>query len=130
MQSEIQNRARAKQLIDFGGIRIGEKGMPTDCDGLIEYHNKAYVLFEIKLRDKAVPTGQTLALTRMCDDFSRLGKLAVFAIAAHDVDDPEVDIDAGACRVREFYFKRKWYRDNRTLKELIDKFILFVDGAA
>ncbi|MBQ6006581.1 MAG: hypothetical protein IJL14_10090 [Selenomonadaceae bacterium] len=39
MQSEIKNKARARQIIDFKGIRLGEKEKPTDCDGLIEWHN-------------------------------------------------------------------------------------------
>ena len=127
MKSEIQHRDRARQIIDFAGIRLGAKGMPTDCDGLIEWHDKAYVLFEIKHRGKGLPVGQKLALTRMCDDFARIGKPAVFIVADHDVDDPALDVDAAACRVREFYFRRKWYKDNSSVKELIDRFISFVD---
>lgn len=127
MDSKIKNRARARQLIDFANIRIGAKGMPTDCDGLIELHNQAYVLFEIKHRDKDVPDGQKLAFVRMCNDFSRIGKPAVFIIAEHDVDNPDCDIDAAACRVRAFYFNRKWYSEPTTLKSLIDRFVAFVD---
>lgn len=129
MDSKFQNRRRARQLIDFANIRIGEKGMPTDCDGLIEYHNKAYVLFELKHGGKGVPLGQWLALTRMCDDLARIGKPAVFIVAEHDVDDPEVDIDAAACLVRKYYFKGKWYCPPSpiTLKSKIDDFISYVD---
>ena len=129
MQSEIKSRARTKQIIDFKGIRLGAKGMPTDCDGIIEWHDKAYIIFEIKHGGKSVPDGQRLCFTRMSDDFNRLGKVAVFVVAEHDVDDPDVDIDAANCRVRHFYFKGKWYQDKHsTLKELIDRFINFVDG--
>ena len=127
MQSEIKNRARARQIIDFKGIRLGEKGMPTDCDGLIEWHNQAYILFEIKHRNKDVPYGQKLAFVRMCDDFNRIHKPAVFIIAEHDVDNPDIDIDAAQCLVRKFYFQGKWYRGNSLLKDLIDRFISFVD---
>lgn len=129
MQSEIQNRSRARQLIDFANIRIGEKGMPTDCDGLIEYHDKAYVLFEVKHGAKELPVGQRLALERMCDDFARIKKPAVLIVAEHDVDDPEVDIDAAACVVRKFYFRHRWYTPIKpvTLKDKIDSFISFVD---
>lgn len=129
MESKFQNRQRARQLIDFANIRIGEKGMPTDCDGLIEYHDKAYVLFELKHGAKDVPLGQKLALVRMCDDFARVGKPAVFIVAEHDVDDPNVDVDAAACRVRKYYFKGKWYCPPSpiTLKNKIDDFISYVD---
>lgn len=129
MDSKFQNRRRARQLIDFANIRIGEKGMPTDCDGLIEYHDKAYVLFELKYGAKELPLGQELALTRMCDDFTRIGKIAVFIVAEHDVGDPEVDIDAAACLVRNFYYRGRWYTPIKpvTLKEIIDSFINYVD---
>lgn len=130
MESKFQNRRRARQLIDFANIRIGEKGMPTDCDGLIEYHDKAYVLFELKHGAKEVPLGQGLALVRICDDFARIKKPAVFIVAEHDVDAPENDIDAAACIVREYYYGGKWYTPDKpvTLKEKIDGFIRFVDG--
>ena len=128
MNSKINNRRYAKQLIDFANIRIGANGMPTDCDGLIEYHGKAYVLFELKHRGADVPLGQWLAFVRMCDDFNRLHKPAVFIVAEHDVDDPDIDIDAAACTVRKFYYAGKWYRGSNTLKALIDRFIAFVDG--
>lgn len=127
--SHFQNRQRAKQLINFANIRIGEKGMPTDCDGLIEYHNKAYVLFELKYGAKDVPFGQCLALVRMCDDFERIKKPAVFIVAEHEVDDPDTDIDAAGCLVRKYYFRGKWYQPPSpvSLKETIDRFINFVD---
>lgn len=72
-RGKIQYRERRKQLVDFSGIRIGNI-TPTDCDGLIEYHDKAYIIFEIKYRDAEVPHGQRLALQRSIDDFKRAGK--------------------------------------------------------
>ena len=79
----IQFRERRKQIIDFSGLRVGNI-TPTDCDGLIEYHNKAYILFEIKHRDAKVPEGQLKALVRSVDDFklascSRIGDILVTA---------------------------------------------------
>ena len=129
METQFQNRRLARQLVSFAGIRIGEKGMPTDCDGLIEYRNRGYVLFEIKHGNASLPYGQYLALVRMCDDFARIGKPAVLIVAEHDVDDPEIDIDAAACLVRKFYFRGKWHRPSEpvTLKEKIDSFIAYVD---
>ena len=129
MDNEIKNRRRMKQIVNFQNIRIGAKGMPTDCDGLIEYRNRGYVMFEIKHGAKELPFGQELALVRMCDDFARIGKPAVFIVAEHDVDDPEIDIDAASCLVRKFYFRGKWYTPPKpvTLKEKIDRFINYVD---
>ena len=88
MNSKIINRRYAKQLIDFANITIGNKGMPTDCDGLIEYHGKAYVLFELKYRGADVPLGQWLALVRMCDDFNRLHKPALLSLPSMTLTTP------------------------------------------
>ena len=123
----IQFRERRKQLIDCSGLRIG-KITPTDCDGLIEYHSKAYVLFELKLRDAEVPRGQLIALERAIDDWRQARKFALLIIAEHNVDNPEKDIDAAKCNVRSWY-GGKWRQPDApvTLKDLIDKFIAYVD---
>ena len=104
----IQYRARRRQLVDFSGLRF-DNITPTDCDGLIEYRNKAYVLFEIKLRDAKVPDGQLKALVRSIDDFKRANKSAILVIAEHDVDNPAQDIDAAKilcldCLIKSAYF--------------------------
>ena len=126
-RGKIQYRNRRKQLIDFSGLRIGDI-TPTDCDGIIEYHDKGHVFFEIKSRNVDIPKGQKLAFERTCNDFNRLKKPAVFIVAEHDVDDPAEDIDAAQCKVREFYFRGGWYRDKSLLKDLIERFIKFADG--
>lgn len=122
----IQFRERRKQIIDFSGLRVGNI-TPTDCDGLIEYHNKAYILFEIKHRDAKVPEGQLKALVRSVDDFKLARKSALLVIAEHDVDDPGKDIDAATCKVRIWY-DGSWKQSNETLKELINRFVNYVDG--
>lgn len=123
----IQFRDRRKQIIDCSGLRIG-KITPTDCDGLIEYHGKAYVLFELKHRDAEVPRGQLTALVRAIDDWRQAHKFALLIIAEHNVDNPNEDIDAAQCVVRSWY-GGKWRQSNTTitLKDLIENFISFVD---
>lgn len=122
----IQFRNRRKQIIDFSGLRY-DNITPTDCDGIIEYKNKAYVLFEIKYRNAEVPRGQLLALTRMVDDYKRANKYALLIIAEHNIDDAEQDIDAANCKVRKWY-DGIWRQNPLTLKELIDRFIKYVDS--
>lgn len=123
----IQFRERRKQLVDFSSLRIG-RITPTDCDGLIEYHGKAYILFEIKHRDAKVPEGQLKALTRMIDALNHASKYAVLIIAEHNVDNPAEDINAADCKVRSWYDGRKQGCFNGTLKELVDICIARVDG--
>lgn len=122
----IQCRERRQQIIDASGLRFGNI-TPTDCDGLIEYKDKAYVLFEIKYRDAPVPKGQLVALTRSIDDYTRAGKHAVLIIAEHEVDNPKQDIIAAICKVRTYYYHGTWYKKECTLKDFIEKMIAFVD---
>jgi hypothetical protein len=104
----IQNPERARQIIDFSGIRF-KNITPTDIDGLIEYKNIAYVLMEFKHREAEMPHGQSLALTRMVDDFDRQGKYATLLVCEHYVDDPKADIIARDTNVRRYYYRGKWY---------------------
>lgn len=108
----FHNRETAKQLIDFSGVRIGSKIHPTDIDGVIEYRNKMYILFEIKYMDNEVPFGQRLALERMVEDFAKVGKDAIVLVASHETTNPEEDIDAESCFVTEFFSGRllRWVR--------------------
>lgn len=125
-RGSIQYRARRQQLIDFSGLRFGNI-TPTDCDGLIEYHNKAFIFFEIKYRDAKVPEGQQKAFMRNVDALRLAGKAALFIIAEHEVDDSSADINAVNCKVREFY-DGTWKNTKETLKEVIERFIQFVVG--
>jgi len=124
MRGKIYNRDRAKQLIDFSGLIYGNI-TPTDIDGLIEYHNKGYVLMDTKYQDAICPHGQRLALERTTDDLTKSGKPTLCIISEHEVDDPNEDIDMANTIVREFRWKGKWQKPKatRTTKMLVDWFI-------
>ena len=47
-----------KQLIDFKGCSVGNGMYPTDIDGLIEYKDSEYIIFEVKYGSAEVPVGQ------------------------------------------------------------------------
>lgn len=123
-RGEIHHRERAKQIRDFSGLLYG-KITPTDIDGLIEYHNKGYILIEAKLRETEVDFGQRLALERMTDDLTRSGKQTICIIAEHDIDDPTKDINVANTLVREYRLRGKWNKPNNshTTKSMIDWFI-------
>ena len=124
----IQSMKRFNQFIDFSGITVGTI-RPTDSDGEIEYHDKAWIFFEIKYNGKLIPYGQRVALERKINDLQRGGKEAVLFIADHDIEDAEIDVDAAACHVRCYYYRGTWYNgDERNLKEFVDAFIKSVDS--
>jgi len=119
----IRNRDYATQIRDFSGLRF-KNITPTDIDGLIEYHNKAYVVIEIKYMGSELPYGQRLALERMCDDLSN-SKQTIGIVASHSSTG---DIDVGNIEVIEMRYRGHWYRrTNETVRQLVEKFISWVD---
>lgn len=127
-RGKIQNRERARQIVDFSGLRYGNI-TPTDIDGLIEYHDKAVLFMEFKYKDAQVPHGQLLAIARLVTNCHLAGKGAAAFICQHNVDDCEKDIDAANTTVRTIilpYYRIKT-SDGRTLKKATDAFINWID---
>lgn len=124
--TRINNPAGMKQLIDFKGLAVDGYIYPTDIDGLIEYKDSEYIIFEIKHGNAEVPFGQKLALQRMVDDFTKVGKQAVAFVCEHSVDDTDTAVIAALCKVREIYYgqEHQWRRPNRpiTLRQAVDSF--------
>jgi hypothetical protein len=96
---------------------------PTDIDGLIEYHNKCYVYFELKCKDTSLPNGQELAFLRMCDDLGKVKPTLLF-VAEHETP-LDQDIDVASSLVVKFRFGSRWYPVTKrvTAKELTARFI-------
>lgn len=110
-ESRIHNPRRMKQLIDFKELCVDGCIYPTDIDGVIEYKDSEYILFEVKFENQEVPFGQKLALQRMVDDFTKAGKTAVALICEHRVKNAQRPVVAAWCKVREMYYgKEKQWR--------------------
>jgi len=125
-RGQIVSRSRAKQIRDFSGLLFGNI-TPTDIDGLIEYHGKAYVFIEVKLNDAILPDGQRLALERLTDDLHRV-KPTLLIIARHDAVNPDDDIDVAIAIVAEYRYKgHKHEGCTGTVKELVNRFFEAVD---
>lgn len=126
-RGSIQLRDRARQIIDFKGLRYGNI-TPTDIDGVIEYHDKSIMLIEMKYKDAKLPKGQKIALTRMVDNIEKANKDACLFICYHNIDNTEIDIDAAGTDVRFIYWKRHWYQCNKKLDKVIEQHIRYVDN--
>lgn len=128
----IRSRKRAKQLIDFGGIEFGERLWPTDFDAVIEWKDKAWLLFEVKMYDVDVPSGQRLAIERFVRDVHKAGKMSLAAVVQHGVIDPNESVTLAKCRVREIYVGGTvgWRPPKKpmTAQEIASEFIKFVES--
>ena len=127
-RGSIQFPDRARQLIDFSGLRYN-KITPTDIDGFIEYHDEAIVFMEFKYGNAELPYGQKLALERLCDSTQKSGKETVVFECEHNVDDCSKDIKAADAIVRRYRYKGHWYPGKQaTVKEKLDSFISYVNN--
>lgn len=124
--SRIRNQYYAKQLIDFQGLGIEGGIYPTDIDALIEYHDTEYILVEVKYKKSKVPYSQRLAIQRMVDDFTKVGKRAIALVAEHYDSDPRKPVIAANCRVRELYYGEEshWRAPTHefTVRQAVDDF--------
>jgi len=131
MESRIHSPQKMKQLIDFKGCSVGKGMYPTDIDALIEYKDSEYIIFEVKFAGAQVPLGQKLALQRMVDDFTKVGKQAVVFVCEHTVRDTDKPIILTWCKVREIYYgkERQWRAPDKeiTVKEAVDSFRKYSD---
>lgn len=119
---------RCRQLIEFRHLKFGNI-TPMDMDGLLEYHDKAYIFFEYKLEGATMPKGQRQALERLADDCEKAGKDAVVFLCEHTETDPRRIVDAGSALVKRTYYKHQWAIENpvRTVRERAESFLDYVD---
>ena len=121
MRGVINNRERKKQIVDFSGLLFPNGITPTDGDGFVEFDDRLFIWFELKVEGAPIPYGQKLALERQCDAVAQTGRHAAVFIAEHDTA-PDEDIDAASCSVRELRHLGEWRppRQPVTLREAID----------
>lgn len=119
----IQNRERARQIIDFSGVRYNNI-TPTDIDGFFEKANTAFVFYELKYGEAEMPRGQEAALTRLVDNLQIAGKKAVLFLGRHNVANTQDDVPAADVEITKIYFNGSWVDGNgETLKTLTDRFM-------
>lgn len=128
---EFRNVGRARQLNIFKGLSSDGVEV-TDIDGLIEYRNKAYIVYEVKFEGAEVPKGQRLALERFVSDAARSGKIAIVMVVVHPDMNKQDPIIVKNCKVRDIYYgkERVWRKPKKpmTAGELTDAFIRGIES--
>ena len=119
MNSLIRNSNQTKQGLDFTGVQNG-KIHPTDIDALLEFDNEVLILMEVKRVGNEIPTGQRLALERICDSWHPDKCVVLFV--THNFRNDSKDIPLIECNVEKTYYKKKW-TDNKSysLKSVLNK---------
>lgn len=116
----IRNSKQVKQAIEFDGIG-DSKYHPTDIDAVLEFDNKALILFEVKKIRNKLKLGQRLLLERLVDAW-RTDK-AIALVVKHNFKDDDSDIPLAKCWVRSYYYNGRWYYCNKPLKPYLTKIL-------
>lgn len=125
-----QNANRGRQLLRFDGMQYGNI-TPTDIDGVIEYRNRLWLMFEAKLEGKEVPQGQRLALERFIQNVRIAHKHGIAMIVEHNVRDARQDIYLRNCKVKELITtENQIWRPPKyeiTVKNITDMYIKYYE---
>lgn len=148
MNQSFRDRGCTAQFIDFrdlsydSHLRPQTSGIlhPTDIDGFLEIRSTAahplklpegagvYIFMEYKYSGAPMTKGQELGLTALADAICTGTYNRAFVLdVSHLIKDVDMDIKAGASKVRRCYDgrERKWrsVKDETTVRELVDKII-------
>lgn len=108
-RSKIQYIDRFKQPLLFEGM-LFNKIYPTDIDAFTEYHNKVFIVMEVKGENVPLNYGQSTCLCRIVDAIADAGKSAILYICRHTVEDKTQPIYLKDTIVTEAYYKGRWYK--------------------
>lgn len=118
----IQNRSRARQIIDYTDLRRGNI-MPSDVDGYLE-KDGAFIFIEMKYGNAEMSTGQKLGYMHLVDELEKAGDKAVLFLCRHDVRDTEKDVHSAKSIVTDIYMGGRWRKaKGGTLESYYDRFL-------
>ena len=107
-RSQIQYIDCFKQPLLFEGMLVN-KIYPTDIDAFTEYHNKLFIVMEVKGENVPLNYGQSTCLCRIVDALADAGKTAILYICRHTVKDKTQPIYLKDTIVTKAYYKGCWY---------------------
>lgn len=116
----LHNRDYASQLKIFAGLKWGAIS-PTDIDVFLDFGDRLFVFVEVKHGGGMPPTGQRIALERVCDACISPTRTSVALIAAHSSDG---DIVIKDLEVDRYRWNQRWIRPNTstTVHDAINRF--------
>lgn len=116
----LHNRDYASQLKIFAGLKWGRIS-PTDIDGFLDFGDRLFVFIEAKHGNSMPPTGQRIALERLCDACASDRRTSVVLVAAHESTGDIIIKDQA---VTAYRFRRRWRtpKTEMTVYQAINRF--------
>lgn len=120
MGDVLHNRDYAGQLKIFAGLKWGQIS-PTDIDGFLDFGDRLFVFVEVKHGGGMPPTGQRIALERLCDACESENRVSAVLIATHSTSK---DIPVKDLRVTRYRWRRQWRapQEELTVQQAINRF--------
>jgi hypothetical protein len=125
----INNKERGKQMVSYKGL-FDCSMSASDIDGIVDYKNKAWLLYEIKcsgLTPYSCSHGQITMLERLTDNLGKV-KPSVLFWCSHDFPTDE-DVSLADCEVWFIRFNEEWIHipSGIRAKDITKGFIHMVD---
>lgn len=120
----IRNIKFARQRADFNGLRFGTI-TPTDIDGFVEFSDEVFIFMETKHGGAELPSGQRLALERVCDRVQAGGGEALVLVLHNSLTgNDNQTYDLAPLPVAQCRYKGKWFvpREAISARQAIEKF--------
>ena len=111
-RGKMYNEKLFKQGQDFSGLRW-DNITPTDVDGLVDFQNNMWIIFQLKHRGNDMPYGQRLAYQRLTDDLGKI-KPCIFFLAEH-LQPAQEAINAKNAIVIEYRYAGQWIKTDKGL---------------
>ena len=131
-RGEIKYPDRFRQAISYKGLQLsGTTITPTDIDGIMEYHDKAWIMIEAKLKGVELPFGQKTLMERFVKDGQKSGKQNLAIVVEHEVHNTKEVVEIAEWPIKEVIFyegnKVVYKPDPRSLNECINAWKKKVD---
>ena len=118
--SSFTNRHRAKQLLDFNGLKWGNI-RPTDMDLSVEFQGRTFIFGEIKGMGRDITAGQRYHLEALVKGLRKGGCTAYAFLAHHSEADAKKDVFVADCGVTKVYNGVQWFTpEQETVWELMN----------
>lgn len=118
----IRNWDRARLGMDFSGMYMEGKGVPSDIDMCYLCSDGTVIFGEIKNECGTFSQGQKMIYETLAKNYKN-NVVILFIIHDKYVEKGDTIVDVANCKVREYFWKGNWYtpKNDLLVKEVVDK---------
>ena len=118
----IKDWNRARLGMDFSGMYMEGKGVPSDIDMFYLCSDGTLILGEIKNECGTFTQGQKRLYETIANNYKN-NVVIIFIVHDKYVEKGDTIVDVANCKVREYYWKGNWFtpRNITLVKDVVNK---------